>query len=166
MSDYWQIQNSGARITNSFFELFACVAGESGACCATEGEVRANSDEFRTTPTESLIVRGASVCMVVYDTDNDVFLLAVSNVAVADNSQWESIKRPIKNLNAAGTLRIGYSFCGIGGCFCSVSSGLGGVGRVLSGNSIAYCKRNGLMSGNPGAQKASGAVKIRKIGKL
>mgnify|MGYP007025188198 FL=1 len=40
-------------------------------------------------------------CMVVYDTDNDVFLLAVSNVAVADNSQWESIKRPIKNLNAA-----------------------------------------------------------------
>ena len=48
-------------ITNSFFELFACVAGESGACCATEGEVRANSDEFRTTPTESLIVRGASV---------------------------------------------------------------------------------------------------------
>ena len=40
-------------------------------------------------------------CMVVYDTDNDVFLLAVSNVAVADNSQWETIKRPIKNLNAA-----------------------------------------------------------------
>lgn len=40
-------------------------------------------------------------CMVVYDTDNDVFLLAVSKVAVADNSQWGTIKRPIKNLNAA-----------------------------------------------------------------
>lgn len=39
-------------------------------------------------------------CMVVYDTDNDVFLLAVSKVAVADNSQWGTIKRPIKNLNA------------------------------------------------------------------
>ena len=40
-------------------------------------------------------------CMVVYDTDNDVFLLAVSKVAVSDNTQWGTIKRPIKNLNAA-----------------------------------------------------------------
>ena len=40
-------------------------------------------------------------CMVVYDTDNDVFLLAVSKLAVADNSQWGTIKRPIKNLNSA-----------------------------------------------------------------
>lgn len=30
---------------------------------------------------------------------------------------------------------------------------------------VSYCKRNGLMSGNPGFQKASGAVTIRKIGK-
>ena len=40
-------------------------------------------------------------CMVVYDTDNDVFLLAVSKVAVSDNTQWGSIKRPIKNLNVS-----------------------------------------------------------------
>lgn len=40
-------------------------------------------------------------CMVVYDTDNDVFLLAVSNIAVLDNTQWSSIKRPIKNLNVS-----------------------------------------------------------------
>lgn len=30
---------------------------------------------------------------------------------------------------------------------------------------VSYCKRNGLMSGNPGFQKATGAVTIRKIGK-
>lgn len=40
-------------------------------------------------------------CMVVYDTDNDVFLLAVSKVAVSDNTQWGNIKRPIKNLNVS-----------------------------------------------------------------
>jgi hypothetical protein len=38
-------------------------------------------------------------CMVVYDTDNNVFLLAVSKVAVSDNSQWGSIKRPVKTNN-------------------------------------------------------------------
>lgn len=39
-------------------------------------------------------------CMVVYDTDNDVFLLAVSKVAISDNSQWGSIRRPVKVTNA------------------------------------------------------------------
>ena len=38
-------------------------------------------------------------CMVVYDTDNNVFHLAVSKVAVSDNSQWGSIKRPVKTNN-------------------------------------------------------------------
>lgn len=31
---------------------------------------------------------------------------------------------------------------------------------------VAYCKRIGLMSGLPGSQKATGAVKIRKIAKI
>lgn len=31
---------------------------------------------------------------------------------------------------------------------------------------VTYCKRKGLMSGLPGSQKATGAVKIRKIGKI
>lgn len=31
---------------------------------------------------------------------------------------------------------------------------------------VAYCKRTGLMTGSPGSQKATGAVKIRKIGKI
>lgn len=40
-------------------------------------------------------------CMVVYDTDNNVFLLAVSKVAVSDNTQWGSIKRPVRTTNVA-----------------------------------------------------------------
>ena len=31
---------------------------------------------------------------------------------------------------------------------------------------VSYCKRNGLMSGSPGSQRATGAVKIRKIGRF
>lgn len=38
-------------------------------------------------------------CMVVYDTDRHTFLLAVSNLNVADKSEWGTIKRPIKALN-------------------------------------------------------------------
>ena len=38
-------------------------------------------------------------CMVVYDTDRDTFLLAVSNLNVADKSEWGTIKRPIKALS-------------------------------------------------------------------
>lgn len=38
-------------------------------------------------------------CMVVYDTDRNTFLLAVSNLNVADKSEWGTIKRPIKALS-------------------------------------------------------------------
>lgn len=38
-------------------------------------------------------------CMVVYDQDNDRLLLAVSNVAVEEGSNWETIRRPLKVQN-------------------------------------------------------------------
>ena len=38
-------------------------------------------------------------CMVVYDSDRNRFLLAVSKVLVVDKSEWETIKRPIKVLS-------------------------------------------------------------------
>ncbi len=31
---------------------------------------------------------------------------------------------------------------------------------------VTFCKRNGLIEGKPGTQKATGAVRIRKIGKI
>ena len=40
-------------------------------------------------------------CMVVYDTDNNVFVLAVSNLTITDEQRadWVNIRRPIKLLN-------------------------------------------------------------------
>lgn len=38
-------------------------------------------------------------CMVVYDTVKATFLLAVSNIVVTDNTEWGTIKRPIKALD-------------------------------------------------------------------
>jgi hypothetical protein len=46
-------------------------------------------------------------CMVVYDTDNDVFLLAVSNLTVNDASEWSAVKRPAKVLNTPSTAIVG-----------------------------------------------------------
>lgn len=44
-------------------------------------------------------------CMVVYDTDNNVFLLAVSNRTITDEQRadWINIRRPIKLLNQPAT---------------------------------------------------------------
>ena len=38
-------------------------------------------------------------CMIVYDTVKATFLLAVSNLVVTDNTEWGTIKRPIKALD-------------------------------------------------------------------
>lgn len=48
-------------------------------------------------------------CMVVYDTDSNVFLLAVSNLSidVSQRLEWDQIKRPIKALNTPSTVIVG-----------------------------------------------------------
>lgn len=47
-------------------------------------------------------------CMVVYDTDRNTYLLAVSNLIVSDSAGWEAIKRPIKTLSTpVSALEIG-----------------------------------------------------------
>lgn len=40
-------------------------------------------------------------CMVVYDTDHDTFILAVSKIAISDATEWSAVKRPIKGSNIA-----------------------------------------------------------------
>lgn len=55
------------------------------------------------TPLATLISKSSTDagCMVVYDTDNNVFLLAVSNRTITDeqHADWIDIRRPIKLLN-------------------------------------------------------------------
>ena len=42
-------------------------------------------------------------CMVVYDTDNDCFLLAVLNRTLPDTTQWGSVLRPVKAIKVPDT---------------------------------------------------------------
>ena len=46
-------------------------------------------------------------CMIVYDSDHNTFLLAVSNTAVTSKSEWESVLRPMKASNTPAPAIVG-----------------------------------------------------------